>query len=551
MKTKLFAVSAAALLLVGCTAQPAGQNGTAQTGESADPLTLTFFNIDGVSDPWTDPVALKITESTGVSLKTEYPARGSDDAIDLMLADGDYPDLIYAKEKSNRLIEAGALIDLAPLIDEYGPNIKKLYGNDYDKMRWSAEDPAIYMLSSSCANQETYTTSGTAQLQWAVLKENNYEIPHTIDEYEAMLKDYLARHPLINGQKTIGLSICVTDWHWYITLSNPAAGIANGAPDDGQWLISEDGTAHYANGSEGQVEFFRWLNRMYHEGVLDPEFAIQTHDDYLQKIASGRVLGLMDTEWDYVDSKKALLLVGQVDRTYAGLPVTLNADVPCTVMQGQGLATGWGVGITTACKDPVRAIKFLDYLCSDEGQILINWGIEGMNYTLDADGRRVRSAEEIARAESDVHYTAETGVGFHTYPFPRYVRGVSDETGSPYQLQDKQLAIAEYNAEEQAGCQAWGVELLCDIFPQANELPTATHSPGWAVPIPTTLSTEKDTLDAIAWSGLVDCIICNEDDFDAHWQKLQADLDAAGRADAETAMTKAVQGQMAFWKSLE
>lgn len=64
-------------------------------------------------------MALKITEATGVSLKTEYPARGSDDAINLMLEDGDYPDLIYAKEKSNRLIEAGALIDLAPLIDEY------------------------------------------------------------------------------------------------------------------------------------------------------------------------------------------------------------------------------------------------------------------------------------------------------------------------------------------------------------------------------------------------------------------------------------------------
>lgn len=64
-------------------------------------------------------MALKITKATGVSLKTEYPARGSDDAINLMLEDGDYPDLVYAKEKSNRLIEAGALIDLAPLIDEY------------------------------------------------------------------------------------------------------------------------------------------------------------------------------------------------------------------------------------------------------------------------------------------------------------------------------------------------------------------------------------------------------------------------------------------------
>ncbi len=549
MKIKMTAALVAVLLLAGCASQSASS--AAQTSESVDPLTLTFFNIDGVSDPWTDPVALKITEATGVSLKTEYPARGSGDAIDLMLADGDYPDLIYAKEKSNCLIEAGALIDLAPLIDEYGPNIKKLYGDDYDKMRWSADDASIYMLSVACANQETYATSGTAQLQWAVLKENEYAIPRTIDEYETMLKDYLAKYPLINGQQTIGLSICVTDWHWYITLSKPAAGIANGSPDDGQWTIAEDGTAHYANGSAEQTEFFRWLNRMYHEGVLDPEFAIQTHDDYLQKIASGRVLGLMDAEWDYADSKKALLLAGQADRTYAGLPVTLNEDVPCAVMQGQGITTAWGVGITTACKDPVRAIKFLDYLCSDEGQVLINWGIQDVNYTLDADGRRVRSAEEVARAESDVNYTAGTGVGFHTYPFPRYARGVLDETGSPYQLQDRQSAIAEYNSEEQAACKAWGVELLCDIFPQADTFPSASHSPGWAVPIPTALSTKKDALDAIAWQGLVDCIICDTADFDAHWQKLQDDLDAAGRASAEAAMTKAVQGQMAFWDSTE
>ena len=45
-----------------------------------------------------------------------------------MLAGGDYPDLIFAKEDANKLIEAGVLIDLAPYIEQYGPNIKKLYG---------------------------------------------------------------------------------------------------------------------------------------------------------------------------------------------------------------------------------------------------------------------------------------------------------------------------------------------------------------------------------------------------------------------------------------
>lgn len=31
----------------------------------------------------------------------------------------------------------------------------------------------------------------------------------------------------------------------------------------------------------------------------------------------------------------------------------------------------------------MAAIKYLDYICSDEGQVLVQWGIEGVNYFLD------------------------------------------------------------------------------------------------------------------------------------------------------------------------
>ena len=45
---------------------------------------------------------------------------------------------------------------------------------------------------------------------------------------------------------------------------------------------------------------------MYNEGILDPEFATQTHEDYIAKIASGRVVALLDTDWDYSDGEKVL-----------------------------------------------------------------------------------------------------------------------------------------------------------------------------------------------------------------------------------------------------
>ena len=528
--------------LTGCKA-----DSTAPTAEA--PMQLVFFNMDGISDSWTDPVAQKITEKTGIALKTLYPSRGSNEAIDLMLTDGEYPDLIFAKGDANKLVEANALVDLEPLIEEYGANIKALYGADYKRLRYSAEKPHIYQLCSNTVNKEIYTTSGSAQLQWAVLKEHDYQIPYTLAEYEAQIKAYLAAHPETDGKPTIGISLCCTDWRWYIMLSNPSASIAEAAPDNGQWLIDGEHVT-YLHAGPNQKEYYIWLNRMYWEGVLDPEFATQTFDDYKQKIVSGRVLGLLDADWNFAEAQKELLRTGKTEHSYAGLPVTLHKNAVCPSLYNWGLSPGWGVGITTACQNPERAVKFLDWLCSEEGQVLIHWGIEGENYTLDASGRRVRCQKDINGSQQDADYQSETGVGFHAYPFPGYGKGVYDSTGNSYQIEDKAYVISTYNAEEKAACKAWGVEMLRDIFPSSESFPAPTHSAGWNLPMTRELAAEVEQLNAAAWQGLIDCILSPQDAFDACWEKLQQDLLDAGRLDAEAQMAELVKNQKQFWETL-
>ena len=528
--------------LTGCKA-----DSTAPTAEA--PMQLVFFNMDGISDSWIDPVAQKITEKTGIALKTLYPSRGSNEAIDLMLTDGEYPDLIFAKGDANKLVEANALVDLEPLIEEYGPNIKTLYGADYKRLRYSAEKPHIYQLCSNTVNKEIYTTSGSAQLQWVVLKEQDYQIPYTLAEYEAQIKAYLAAHPETDGKPTIGISLCCTDWRWYITLSNPSASIAEAAPDNGQWLIDGENVT-YLHAGPNQKEYYTWLNRMYWEGVLDPEFATQTFDDYKQKIVSGRVLGLLDADWNFAEAQKELLRTGKTEHSYAGLPVTLHEDDVCPSLYNWGLSPGWGVGITTACQNPERAVKFLDWLCSEEGQVLIHWGIEGENYTVDASGRRVRCQKDIDGSQQDADYQSETGVGFHAYPFPGYGKGVYDSTGNSYQIEDKSYVIDSYNVEEKAACKAWGVEMLRDIFPPSESFPAPTHSAGWNLPMTRELAAEVEQLNAAAWQGLIDCILSPQEEFEACWEKLQQDLLDAGRLDAERQMAELVKNQEQFWKTL-
>ena len=547
------ALTAGALAGCGQSAQTGKEGGSQKAegdgGSEGQVVELTFYNADGQEDPWTDPVAQALTEATGVKLKTDYPVSADDQKVALMIAEQNFPDMIYAKGDANSLIEAGALIDLTDLIEEYGPNIKKMYGEEFDKLKYSVEDPSIYQLSSYSVGGTVYRGSGTAQIQWAALKENDYKQPKTLEEFEEMIKSYMAAHPETeDGMKTIGLTLSASDWHWLITLGNPAGFIAEGAPDNGQWLIGDDYSAMYKFRSENVREYFRWLNRMYNEGVLDAEFATQTHEDYIAKIASGRVVALLDTDWDYQDGEKVLKADGKLDKTYAPLPLTMKADQKCPSLMYQGLTTGQGVGITTACQDPVAAIKFLDYICSDEGQVLVNWGIEGVNYQIDENGHRYRTQEEIDASNSDKDYSKKTGVGFHAYPFPIYGPGVVDPTGSTYTPVSRDAVIAEYDEEQKAACEAWGVELLMDTFPQASEFEVPKYSAIWAYAKPAEFDEIGNKLDEISWSSLISAVIGKEADFDATYDAMLAELEKAGMSDAEKMLTDIVKEKVALMK---
>ena len=550
---KLFALLLTAALTAGVLGGCGGGNdgGGSGSGESGPGeggvVELTFYNADGVEDPWTDPVAQALTEKTGVKLKTEYPVSSDDQKVALMIAEQNYPDMIFAKGDAGSLIDAGALIDMTELIEEYGPNIKKLYGEEFDKLKHSTEDPSIYQLSSYAIGGMNYKNAGTAQIQWAVLKENNYEVPDTLEKFEKMIKDYMAAHPTTeDGVETIGLTLSTADWHWMITLGNPAGYIAEGAPDNGQWLVDDNYNAVYKFRSEKVREYFKWLNRMYNEGVLDHEFATQTHEDYIAKISTGRVLALLDTDWDYADGEKILKADGKLDKTYCGLPLAMDANTKAPSLMYQGLTTGQGVGITTACKDPVAAIKYLDFICSDEGQVLVNWGIEGTNYFLDEEGHRYRTQEEIDESNTNKDYKKNTGVGFHNFPFPCYGNGIEDSTGSTYTTASPEAVMTEYDEEQKAGCEAWGVDLLVDIYPQPSEFEIPKYSAIWAYTKPVEFDEIGNKLDEVAWSALISCVIGSEADFDASYDKMLDDLEGTGMSEAESMLTEIIKERVAL-----
>ena len=96
---------------------------------------------------------------------------------------------------------------------------------------------------------------------------------------------------------------------------------------------------------------------------------------------------------------------------YAKLPVYLD-DVDPTKSRVTYTDTNgtWPSVITTSCKNAEKAMDFFDFMWSDEGQILTNWGIEGVNYTIDENGKKVLKDQMIWDFLNDNNFRFRTGV---------------------------------------------------------------------------------------------------------------------------------------------
>jgi putative aldouronate transport system substrate-binding protein len=114
---------------------------------------------------------------------------------------------------------------------------------------------------------------------------------------------------------------------------------------------------------------------------------------------------------------------------------------------------------------------------------------------------------------------------------------VKDSTGNYYRILNRESVIQSYNTQQKAALEHWNVTSLTDIFPQADAFEETTYTPLWSRILPEDLEKTLDILDEIAWQGLIDCVVCSPDEFDARWDRLQKDLSDAGAEWAGEQMT--------------
>ncbi|MBR2053276.1 MAG: hypothetical protein IJ968_00105, partial [Clostridia bacterium] len=112
---KLFAILLALAMLLSMTSFAIAE----------EPITVTVFRGDPGDQPTDDNKIYKmIEEEFGIKFEIEFLAGDLDETLGTKIAGEDYPDLFDGGNSAEKLINAGALIDLMPYIsEEKTPNL--------------------------------------------------------------------------------------------------------------------------------------------------------------------------------------------------------------------------------------------------------------------------------------------------------------------------------------------------------------------------------------------------------------------------------------------
>lgn len=123
---------------------------------------------------------------------------------------------------------------------------------------------------------------------------------------------------------------------------------------------------------------------------MDRESFTQTYDEYIAKLSSGRMLGMVDQWWDFAYSAGDAIRTAGLDKQgceYIPLPITIDEGIKNQWHNSGGvLDVGKGLAITVSCEDVEGALQFVNDLLDQEIHDLRYWGVEGTDYLVDDDG---------------------------------------------------------------------------------------------------------------------------------------------------------------------
>ncbi len=487
-----------------------------------EPVELTVWAIlsSAVDDYNTNYQSEWYEEYSGVKIHwINVPAQGWADSFKTSVMGGDYPDIyLYAFSTSEiqACAQIGAIIPLNSLIEEHCPNIKKILDENPDiKENITSTDGNIYTLFTESYNVNAYTQKLWVNKSWleSYTAATGAGMPKTTGEFEKMLTYFKDHDMNDNGDSTDEIPYLGTNGldGMYNLFGAFVPSVSNNN-SYGCYPLA-DGTTGFAYTSEAYRQALKYINGLYEKGLIsDQSFTISTKDRFAytsgkpETVKAGVVSGV--TADNVVQLEKD---AGTMDYSdYVAIPPLEGPNGVRSIMSFGETAFALKNAITSSCKYPEIAAKWLDYWYSEQGRLWgINGGIEGEDwwYEETEEGKVVAHSEKAMQSSNFCW------------------RGA----GVNYALQDSDFAaMGKASLPTNNYLATYYANLAYSDYAQFVEWPVAVWAPG-------------DSEEGLEYSELskliVDCVQIHYTDFimgrkniddDSQWNAYKAEIEAIG-----------------------
>jgi putative aldouronate transport system substrate-binding protein len=344
-------------------------------------------------------VSKYITAKTGVDVRFIVPAGSEDERLNAMIAGNVLPDILtlgFWAPQIPMMIEAGLLEPLNKLAEQYDPYFFRAASPE--KLAWYTQaDGNVYgypNASYTLADYERYQGNLTANETFLVRKDIYEAIGSpdmtTPDGFLRALRAAKEQFPAVNGQPIIPLVFREFSGAGNDALTSHLQHFLAMKPEtDGKYedpLLGPD-----------NPEYVRWLKTFRQaasEGLIPMDVFVDRRPQIEEKAAQGRYFAMLYQNWD-MQAPQHARYAADPNSVYIAVPGPQNTRGDAPTLAGGGIS-GWTLTlISKNCKDKARAIQFLTYLISEEGQLDTYFGIPENNslgfeptYTF-TDGRPV------------------------------------------------------------------------------------------------------------------------------------------------------------------
>ena len=351
----------------------------------------------------------KMKENTGVDIDWIHPAVGQEkEQFDMMLLSNKHPDMIAMAHRYNggeqQGVRDGVFLDLTPYLEQWAPDYWALLQRE-DEFRRSVTDNEGNV-AAFCA----YKEPGDPQSVRLIVHQNVMEslkldVPTTVDEWENLFAAML----------DMGTTPYLLDANGVSKIFVGAFGAYPG------FYVNLDGAITYGYTTDAFRAYLEKMHDWYVKGYISKDFTSIDGNTAKTKFDAGE-LGCM-----------ADAIVGAYNRSMRkGNPILSTPYPRLTKDQvlhwrDENVSTRWmnyenTTAISASCKNVEAAMKFLNYAYTDAGIELLNWGVEGMNWSW-VDGKRVYNDRML---KNEIYSTEEASYIYKAHFATKYTQRATE-----------------------------------------------------------------------------------------------------------------------------